>query len=455
MLVSICLMLFLGGCKLETDDTFMVVSGISPSRLLAKFPATLEITGTGFKDDSKVVFNNIELETEYVDEGTLTCRVTAQNTVIPVGAADTGVPVYVKTPSEEERSEVIDVTISHQPEFNTPTLIYDGAAEGFFNGSLRLVVNEKPRLYAVWMEGEAWFGNLHPRKMSISEDNGETWSEAKEIPAVDHFFVQEGVLHALDSADRTVAFHTSSDMGDTWTSSTIAVIEENDTFNGYVSTVSDSGTLFLVYGITHSDSTTMILYTKKSEDLGSTWESVGESGFVNIDSDYQLEWLLVNNAGAIQVGYSYEIDNASINGSFLSNDGGVGYQDTEAGFRGYVNGFLEDNGQIYVAYNAMSEPNLYSLHFFKGLNYGSAVTKNIELFSQSATGDMKKDAYGNILIAFNNYLIRSIDDGETWTDPASFSTFSNTSNSFVNVDEDDTMHIVWIENNEIYFTTVK
>ncbi|NIM13273.1 MAG: hypothetical protein GTO45_14270 [Candidatus Aminicenantes bacterium] len=453
------LVIFLGNCKIKSDGTVKVFS-ISPGNVLSNMPFTLMVEGTGFKSGSSViVFNNIEMETRFVNSNVLTCGVEARDTALSPASSTVIVPVYVKnnTSSTPEKSNEFQLTINHRPGFNEPVSIYNGSSHGYQDSTVKIIVNEHPRLYVTWREGQySSYDSGYPMKLSISEDSGQTWGEAKEIPVLGLFFARDEKLYGLGESNGIITFYKSSDLGDSWASTDVVLPDPNNSFNGYVAVLDgeSADNLILVHGKT-DDAGYITLSTLQSPDYGETWEIISENIFLTYYFNYKLDWLLLNNNRAVCVGYYFQYGRYPMNRCFISKDGGVTYEDVDFGFDWFHTGILTDQGTLYVLYNNMYLPYMYKLTFYKGSEFGNTTLMRFEIQDHYSAADMVMDAYGNLYIAWDNKMIRSIDDGENWTETAFFSSLENAYSPSLAMDNHSVIYVCWCEDNTIYFTTVK
>ena len=457
----ICMIFGLVGCKISPDD-LLKISSFSPRWILSHIPFTLTINGEGFKPDSVIVFNNIEMETGYVGSNALQCRVTAEQTALSPAANSVNVRVFVKSsPGSEKQSNAFNFQVKHRPEFSPPGKIYEITANDFQARSLKLMINEKPRLYMIWKEYiyESEVGYQDFIKLSTSGDSGESWSEARDIPAGDFPLARNGNLYAWNVSNHVIKLHRSGDTGDSWTAADVQVLDENKDFNGYQVFCDENNTLLLVYGETDNNYN-MTLTTLESSYNGETWDLwqvKGQNNFLCNGDIYNLEWLSANNSGGICVGYYYPYGRYGMTGQYLSFNGGVTFEERHGGYDDFLQGILTDEGKFYVLYNGMVLPYTYKIYFYKGLEYGAAPLKQLELEEAYyyGPGDMVMDGWGNLYIAWNNVSIRSIDDGENWTDAAAFSESGNMSNHSLAIDNDSLVHLAWTNPSGLYFTTIK
>jgi hypothetical protein len=397
------------------------------------------------------------METRFVNSNVLTCGVEARDTALSPASRTVTVPVYVKnkTSSTPEKSKEFQLTINHRPGFNEPVSIYDGSSRGYWRGSIKIIVNEHPRLYVTWREGQSW-GSEHPMKLSISGDSGQTWGEAKDIPVLSLFFAREGKLYGLGVLNGIITFYKSGDLGDSWTATDVVLPDPNMSFNGYVAGLDGDGAdnLILVHGKT-DDAYYITLSTLQSPDYGETWEIISENVFYAYYDYYGIDWILFNNNGGVIVGYEFPYGRYSVNDSFISTDGGITYEDTRLGFESFHNGILTDQGTLYVLHDNMYLPYMYKLTFYKGSEFGNTTLKRFEIQDHYSAADMVMDAYGNLYIAWDNKMIRSIDDGENWTETAAFSSLENAYSPSLAIDNHSIIYVCWSEENTVYFTTVK
>jgi hypothetical protein len=289
------MILGLVGCKMSSD-VLLKISSFSPRWILSHIPFTLTINGEGFKQDSVIVFNNIEMETEYVSSNTLKCQLTAEQTALSPTANSVNVRVFVtSSPGSEKQSNAFNFQIKHRPGFSTPKKIYEITSNDFRDRSLKLIVKEKPRLYLVWKEYiyKSGSGYQYFIKLSTSTDSGESWSEAKDIPAGTFPLAKNGNLYAWNVSNHVIKLHRSGDTGDSWTAADVQVLDENKHFNGYQIFIDENDTLLLVYGETDNNYN-MTLTTLESSYNGETWDLwqvKGQNNFLCMYYTYDLEWL--------------------------------------------------------------------------------------------------------------------------------------------------------------------
>lgn len=446
------------GCKLKTAES-PEINSLSPQWTLSNLPFSLTVNGSGFTGTSTIVFNYIQMPTHFVNSNQLSCTIEAVFTALNP-ANDLNInpraPVYV---IDGKKSNIQYLSIKHQPEFSDPVLIYNGATDGFHHArdeTIRLVVNEKPRFYLIWQEEKEPWDSPQPYMMSISIDSGQTWSEAVEIPAIRSFFARNGTLYAWGISDKNIiTLYRSGDSGESWSSSVVALPDENKSHNNFRVAIDENDTFFLVYGETENYQE-MTLFTLQSPDYGDTWEKKGEYVMNTMHEQYFINWMVVNNNRGLCLGYTYFYGRYGGQGSLISTDGGMTF-DLSNGFDSYRKGFLTDQGELYVLYHWMPIPYSYHPAFFKGSELGDVTLKTHQFIGTSFVwvGDMIKDAEGNLYIVWENKMTRSIDDGDTWTDEVEFNdAYAYVKQPSVVMDKDSIFYLVWNGQNEIYLSTI-
>jgi hypothetical protein len=451
------------GCRVKTDDSLLIY-GLLPNSFLSRLPFTLTVSGRGFNGNCVIVFNNIEMVTRYDGQNILSCGIEPNDTALsPITGIS--VPVYVidKNNSAREAAKKSDVhyfSIRNQPEFSEPVTICTEPIPTYVD-LMRLIIDEKPRFYLKWrVEKTGPDGkSVYPYMLCISEDSGETWSQPIEIPGGHFFFARDGILHAwrLDYSTNRITLYKSGDSGQSWTGSVMAALDESkmDSLISYQVVVDKDGGLLFFYGeiYDYKEITLRMLY---SPDFGGAWELKSEN--VIPYSTYSipgLTWAALNNKGDIRLGYEYHYGRYGDSGSFISMDGGQTFEESFHGFQGGKAPILTDQGELYIIYASLISPYEWKLAFFKGSDLGTVKIRYV-LFENFRAGDsdMIMDGWGNLYIAMKGQMVRSIDDGENWSEAALYTEDVRAENARLAIDNDSVIYVVWNDESGIYLSTI-
>jgi hypothetical protein len=407
------------------------------------------------------------MATRYDGQNMLSCGIEPDDTALsPITGIS--VPVYVidkanSAPDAAKKSDVHYFSIRNQPEFSEPVSIPLGTHTGYgtiIDTSRRLVVNEKPRFYLLWDQYRDVRGGSSTLsfKLCISEDSGETWSQPIDVPSGHFFFARDGILYAwrVDFSSGHIILYKSEDSGQSWTGSDVAALDVSKKYNGYQVVFDKEDNLLLFYGEEDPDKniTLRMLY---SPNYGETWEVKSENviPFTAGGSSLSLYWMALNNKGDILLGYNYAFGKTGGSGSFISMDGGRTFEESYHGFTLGKAAILTDQKELYIIYGSLTAPFTLSLDFFKGSDLGAVKIRSV-LFEDFSVGfsDMIMDGWGNLYIAMNGQMVRSIDDGENWSEASLYTEDAQAGNARLAIDKDSVIYVVWSDRSGIYLSTI-
>lgn len=456
--IFLCLLvILLAGCKIKSTGSPTIIS-ISPNALLANQSFTLTINGTGFTRQSVIVFNHREQTTYYKGENRLECEFTTEKTV-PPGSDSLNVPVYVRnetTGDGDQRSETHYFTIQTQPEFSAPVFI--GTAPSYTSSHQfsigAMILNEMPRFYLTYYLYDS-SQKKYDCMLSISQDSGQSWSPAYKLSSGSLHFVRDGTFYSWGVSDGYIIRKRSYDSGLTHTSDNVAALDQEKDFAGYTVRIDSQDTIYLAYAEEDDDyNLTFRLLT--STDYGDSWEQKYENVF---DSrgyfSLSLTWMAMNHSGVILVGYSYPYGRYGGIGSFRSTNGGQTFEDTGPGFDYAKYIYIDENNRLYVLSESMIMPYSWRLRFFVADNLGRE-NRRYQMFEEFKTdeSDMIMDNMGNLYIVMGDRMIRSIDDGENWSEPAFFTSATGADNAILAEDPSGVIYIVWNDKDSILLSTI-
>ena len=265
------LMVILAGCQAgdgngggnggttPAQNPIPTLSSMTPDAAVTRMPAfALEVKGNGFVDGARVVFNDRELDTAFVDSTTLTATVEPGSTSMSAAGGNSlspprgeSVTVRVRNPSPGGGdSGSLDFTIHANFVFETPRPISDPGHDAYHG---KIHVTADGRVEAAWHE--TWGSDNRRARMRHSGDGGESWSPIHTISAsassVNPTLCRDGddALHCVFAYTAKVPGsalrHTiSTDNGATW--STPVTIRGSD-FGAYPLLIAGAdGTIHLI-----------------------------------------------------------------------------------------------------------------------------------------------------------------------------------------------------------------
>lgn len=432
------------GCKIGGDGNnntgiTLKITAISPGDVLSHTAFLLVVTGQGFNRQSVIVFDNKEVETQWVSSNKISAEITADLTVFSLDQPQTEIPVYVidKNPgtgSSTAESNHLSLTIKHLPEFSEPEAIYQVPAEVVGISHLQLTIDENNTFFLLWRESSYRddFVPVFESKLGVSRDGGQTWEPSLKLPATQSLFSwkRDLFLFPNDDAmeDGNLKFYLSGNNGTTWETRLIDELNKEQTFCGYQVSMDKSGIFILVYG--QIDNFGQVHLTiLQSSNQGNTWEKNGEhespfdpsgDGYVY---GYHLDWMVTNQYGGIVFGALYDsIIPVAISRVYKSSNRGAALEESSGGLARrnllyFENGILRPDGTLLALYCDNDYYRVYELTFFRGDDLGTNDGLFHVLDKYYSSGDMVVDKDGNIYIAWSIYVSRSISDGDQWTVP--------------------------------------
>lgn len=478
--------IILTGCNPNEQTDNLLITSISPDSVLANTPFTLTVHGEGFNSDSVIVAGGAAVETTFESSEQLRGNIGASLTSIALDSESDNIYIQVEQPKdassyETSMSNAIYLEVRHIPRCGDPALIHSGGGTRG-KDSIMFVTNDSPRLVVYWCDWEvpslqaqqqnpderASEGKSEPPvyyyKVIVSEDNGNTWSAAKDAPHLNNMIAYEGKLfgwYAGLSYNPDTLFYRSDNMGDTWAiigTFSPPPLGKNEHICTMV-TADKNGKLILVNAVRDEDYL-MTLRTYSSMDYGATWTGVGEQVF-DISYIYTSVWpslLLVNNVGGIRFELSYYYGRYAAGAGFISRDGGLTYEDASGAYDIYGGQFLlTDQEELVMLQNVMYLPYMTKLYFNIAYDLGtvSGIWYPLDELITETEGSgysIMKGENGHIYVQQGNRMVRSYDYGINWSVPSTFLNSFSSGEVFVRKGEDNTFYVLIKDDSyDLYF----
>ncbi len=424
------------GCTKENIEAAPILTAISPSSKAINMPGfTLKVTGAGFTEYSKIYFNDIGKETIFISETELTCTISSESIESDSGIdhpllEDKGtlsdIPVFVSD-GGRNFSEKLYFRVRENNAFAISVSITDS---NFASYNPSIAIDENDHLFIVY---ERYDNNSeHHVTIIRSVDGGAGWSQPVNIftsnekisnPSISTF--GNGNIYVTFS-NKGLFFSSSNDAGRTWSSPQRISYETPYKIESEIQADTE-GDLYLLWVLPSSSADTAVYY-QRSLDGGNTF-----SPAVNISSEKDNFSSVYNPAFTVKGNYIYAAWAAwplwdSRYGHVYFNSSknlGQTWSDVDGSFGVCSSADFSTGGnnEVYIVLSSSHMPFENQIVFYRSpgesVNWGSRI--EITSNSNDTYPDIKTDTVGNINIIFKNssgcYYVRSIDGGDTWTDP--------------------------------------
>jgi hypothetical protein len=429
------LIIISAGCKIE-EEVFEL-SSISPGSKVSHLPSfTLTVNGSGFIEDSVVIFNGEEKPTGYIDSKKLTCEIdTADITPLTFTAPSVStvrsesytVSVSVHNPGEEggADSNTLDFVISDNHSFSTPVSIDTRSIE-FLDPAL--AVDDSGNIYVVYRCYDSSSG-LFAIDFTRSTDSGETWETpvrlAETLYGCDNPCIaldSEGNINTAFSGAGAVYFMRSQDGGTTWTSPVQRSNQSDEPLEPAIAV--DSDNVVIIAWPQKDYYYNYPVYFIRSANGGASWNP-GKNIFAGCQSAVGV-WspnIALDNNDRIYVSWSFKTGGGGqyscLNRTY---DSGVTWNNTDIALGKYTCSDIAaaPNGDIYSVLASPRDGDIQDIVFRKSTNRGSSWSEEINITcdrSASAPG-MVIDRAGNINVIYccEEFLFsRSTNEGGSWS----------------------------------------
>jgi len=518
LVILFCLVLLAWGCDPGSDspdpqprlNPVPQLTAVSPTESVSHMPAfTLTATGSDFISSSVIVFNGVEMDTEYVGATELRCVIQPDDTAAaPAGIQAASTPhakvthmdVWVRTPAPGGGdSGTLDFLVLDNHEFSPPRIVSGVPAPA---KSPCLVVTQDGVLHLVWLDcSAASIRTAYAR----SPDEGGTWvrSSTFHFPAFrfgNHAlaFNSEGHLAAVWTTSTRAVFSRSLNGGNTWSQPVVATESEDVCPESHMRRSSvaldERGIIYIAFSLNHSPyivtSKDDQIWFCRSVDDGATWSCP-----INISRNRQLvpsfvpgstdilisdePCLAVDSTGDIHlVWHTKAYSSSSLNNwqtyfSYIfhvfSIDNGLTWSTAVKRSEPLIYAYVPDlkrggDGCLSLGWHGQDSGNPWnatrSFPCFCGSTSG-AWTEPVDLapeMNNSFSVTHAVDPLGNINVAWQDisygneeiYFSRSIDGGLTWTEPLNISNSPGRSLDPVLVcDENGKVFIAWHDNHDV------
>ena len=316
LVILFCLVLLAWGCDPGSDspdpqprlNTVPQLTAVSPTESVSHMPAfTLTATGSDFISSSVIVFNGVEMDTEYVGATELRCVIQPDDTAAaPAGIQATSSPhtkvthmdVWVRTSAPGGGdSGTLDFLVMDNHEFTTSAVTSVAPDD---DHSPCLAITPDQTLHIIWLDYS--YATASSRTAHIrSTDDGVTWSRTENFhfPSSYHGLGknalavnQESHLAAVWTTRTRAVCSMSKDGGDTWSAPVIAADTADFCWGvAYMSraavALDDEGVAYIAFNLDYShydghNQDDQIWFVRSIDD-GATWSLP-----VNISQTHQL-----------------------------------------------------------------------------------------------------------------------------------------------------------------------
>ncbi len=422
LLILLSIIFLYSQCK--TEENRPIIESISPNWTLAAKTVSITIKGENFDNNCKIVVNNKNIPTQFMNENELHGTIDKSITELSLTVAKKEIPIYIKKliNSSFIESNTQKIQIRHIPKCTPPKKFYEGNENKSIK-EVNLLTEGKDYIVLLFSEEDNSTFKI-TKKFMISEDMGDSWKAPQEITG--SLFIFNNKLYNISASGE---IKKSDDKGKTW-----AIIGTKPNVSGnplkeYLRWIGDSNFIY-----THSvrkSYDSIFLKTYKSSDFGKSWELVSEN--ILDFSDYYYESPLqpsgafMNRNGAIRLEYTALYGREDVGFSQVSFDGGKTYKIAEKAFTYNGYGYLLDNndltGILQLWYTGFVMDEDFYYHYKVGTKYGyeADVRELIPSFEgNSPIARLDINMGNHYFLSRGNMMICSYNKGQNWTKPQEF-----------------------------------
>jgi len=471
------LLIISANCKMKEEDegnAIFELSSLSPGSKVSHLPGfTLTVNGSGFIEDSAIIFNGIEKTTRYIDSKKLSCEIDTADispltftapAVNVVRSESCTVAVSVRNPGEDGGvdSNTLDFTIYDNHRFSTPVSIDDRSVEFRDPG---LAVDDSGNIYVVYAVYDRSTG-LFSIDFTHSTDSGETWETPARLA-----WTQYGCANpciALDSGGNintafcgagTIYFMRSPAGGTAWTSPAALSEQSAETLEPAIA-VDAEDAVSIAWPQKDIYSDYPVLFTRSASG-GTYWSPVrnifaGWQGAVGVSSPD----MALDSDNGIYVSWSYKTGGGGQYSCLnRSLDSGVTWKnsDIDLGRCSCSDIAAAANGDIYSVLALSRVGDIRDIVFRKSTDRGSTWLEEIDITRDRTASAPKMviDRAGNIDVVFccEEFLFsRSTDGGAAWSSEIQVNG-GGAGNIDMAVDSSGTVYFIYIDENSqhLYF----
>lgn len=469
-------------CAVE-EDGIPVIDSISPDSKVSYLPSfTLTVDGSGFMEDSVIIFNGLEKTTAYISSERLTCRIdtidfTPNTAAGPPGNAavkseSTIVPVLVHNPTgktedtenteEGVDSNIVDFVIYSNHSFSTPVSIDSRSAE--FQAPA-IAVDDPGNISVVYKFTDNSSG-VQAIDYVRSTDNGDTWDTRVRLvetqygcnnPAV--ALDSEGYINVVFSGLGIVYFLRSTDGGTSWTAPVQLSDQSDEPLEPAIAVNADNA-IFITWPQEDFNSN-YPLYFARSANNGLAWDA-GQNIFAgwrnaidaytpsittDDDTGVYVTWTFTDGSGKHYCYLNYSWDSGTAWNTTDTDFGECSCSDIAAA----------SNGDIYVVLASTQSEDNHHVVLRKTTDNGASWSDGIDIASDlsNPVPQLGVDSAGNINVIYfdEGFLFsRSIDNGAAWSSGIQV-TDENAGDMDMTVDQWGNIYFIYIDENsgEIHF----
>ena len=433
------ILFFLNSCSNEKSkyEKVPVLSSISPSFRAVNMPGfKLIVRGEQFTDFSKIYFGDQIIETSFLSENELECEIHSDLISADTGNSidllrieknDKNIPVVI-TNGGGNFSEKIYFNLNDNNSFYDPFAV-SGVNDTSSNPAIAVTILDK--VFIIYERYEE-IKSLYYISVITSASRGTDWSYPLDLFSSTQKIYNPAIAVGEDGNIYTtfynekLYFSSSNDSGETW--SEAKVISSNTSSPIESKIVTDNSGGINIMWIISSSSTDTSVYFQRSDNDGITFseEKNISSERNNISSVYNPAFAVNGNniytawgawpSWGSRYGYVHFNSSRDLGQTWSNVDGSFGVCSSADFSTGSGNA-------IYIVLSSSYVPFENQIVLYKslgeGLNWGSRIT--ITSNSNDTYPIIKTDTVGNINTIFKRdsgyYYVRSINGGDTWTDP--------------------------------------
>lgn len=465
-------------CKMkEEENAIFELSSLSPGAKVSHLPGfTLTVNGSGFIEDSVIIFNGVEKITRYIDSKKITCTIDSADitpltfTAPAVNVArseSTTIAVSVHNPGDDGDvdSNTLDFVIYDNHRFSSPVSIDDRSVE-FRDPTL--AVDDSGNIYVVYTVYDR-STDLFSIDFVCSGDSGETWETPIRLA-----WTQYGCSNpciALDSGGNintafcgagALYFMRSPAGGTGWTSPTALSNQSGESLEPTIAV--DSEDAVSIAWPQKDYSSNYPVYFIRSANGGTSWNTVQ-----NIFAGYQYAAaacspdIAFDDDNGIYVSWSYKtgggVQYSCLNRSL---DGGATWKnsDIDLGRCSCADIAAAPNRDIYCVLASSRDGDIRDIVFRKSTDRGASWSEETGITRDRTASAPKMviDAAGNIDVVYccedgEEFLFcRSTNEGAVWSSEIQV-THSGTGDIDMTVDSSGTVYFIYVDENfqHLYF----
>jgi hypothetical protein len=496
--LSLSLALILADCDSNgnngKEDNTPVLSSLSPSSSVSHMPAfTLNVTGSKFTSNSKIVFDGQEKETTYVSQTQLTCQISPEDTRLSSTQLsgndpicnyfqDANAAVLVRNPvSEGGDSNTASFNILANPTFPAPTNISSTTAYSEFN---YVAMDYLGNIYVVWIEDIDLSDSVYDYRLFFAKTGnyGLTWTNPTIIGgdlfrdpriAVDKngYLYITGYGYCPPFYNYEIYFIYSTDGGNAWrTESNISHTKSGSDESSVV--VDSTGRIYVSWSEYIGNS--YEIYAIYSDDGGHSWSNIknisktpGDSRypFLYLDSKDTVCLIWTDYTGRHYSSRPRVFFSRMAHGDTNWMEPVNVFDNAGESWRNKIDLTFDANDNLYIVSNADINGQIdicLKKSIDGGKSWGEAINISNSAY-ESSQPNIAVDYLGNISVVWkekrssSDYFIlfsRSCNDGVSWSQPVQILNSNRAWDPSIFADNEAVLYLFW-EYRDIYFTSTK